>query len=170
MSEIAEEKGKCIYNFDRDCQWSPQRVVAFYTLAGNVWECLILLFIMEHVVNILNWIFANLIGEKWYPCIVLTYIFPVLSEAKHLFIWVRTIIFILLWTVCECILLIFLLLCWYFFFTISSWKLYFHSWTFILRNWPKSSLYVCSFNPERKPGSWVLPSHLKNEKIKVQNS
>lgn len=44
-SEIAESKSKCIYNFSSDRRRAPQRVVPFCTLASNVPECLIPLFI-----------------------------------------------------------------------------------------------------------------------------
>lgn len=63
-SELLSKKTKCIYNFDRDCQRAPQRVVPFGAPASIVGEYLIPLFITEHVVKFLNWIFANLIGEK----------------------------------------------------------------------------------------------------------
>lgn len=169
-SEIAESKSKCIYNFSSDRRRAPQRVVPFCTLASNVPECLIPLFISGRFkifeldfCQLDRWKMISLYSFDLHFCYYKWGQTSFHMGKSHLYLFFYEL-FMLLAHIFYCLVCIF-------FFTISQCKLYSYSQTFILRIWAKSSLYVLySFNPYSKPGSWVLPSHFTNEQTEIQNS
>lgn len=86
---LLESKSNCICKFDSYFGFSFTRIVPTTVL----WECL---FVQRLTKNVLDFVFAYLIGKKCYLSMFLIYITLIISTVWHLFVYLEVIHFFFL--------------------------------------------------------------------------